>query len=178
MTLQGDGISHGQVVAPEVQNTGNGGGAENADKTGTEEVKVAKQNELHTANYGLDVAPPLPSQHLCTHCRRPLDVSQKGHIITRKHPPTYKCAICNCRHVTLTRQFGTWPLEEFTYLSDEEQSLFYKIVAEKGGDHQIVEDLLVDSLSKRRLAISRYSEKGNICLWTCGRPRTETQMRS
>ena len=130
VTLQGDGISHGQGEAPEVQNTGNGGGAENADKTGTEEVKVAKQNELHTANYGLDVAPPSPSQHLCTHCRRPLDLSQRGHIIAREHPPTYKCAVCNSRHVTLNRQFGTWPLEEFTYLSDEEQSFFYNIVAE------------------------------------------------
>ena len=114
VTRQGDGVSHGQFVGPEVQNTGNGGGAENADKTGTEEVKVAKQNELHTANYGLDVAPPSPSQHLWTHCRRPLDLSQKGHIIERQHPPTYKCAVCNSRHVTLSGQFGTWPLEEFT----------------------------------------------------------------
>ena len=121
-------------------------------------MKVAKQNELHTANYGLDVAPPSPSQHLCTHCRRPLDLSQKGNRFARKHQPTYNCAVCNSRHVTLCRQFGTWPLEEFTYLSDEEQSLFYKSVAEKGADHQIVEDLLVDSLSKRRIAISRSFE--------------------
>ena len=119
VTLQGDGISLGQGEAPEVQNTGNGGGAENADNTGTEELKVAKQNELHTANYGLDVAPPSPSQHLCSHCRRPLDLSQKRCRNQRVHPPTYVCRVCNSHHVTLIKQFGTWPLEEFTYLSDE-----------------------------------------------------------
>ena len=143
------------------QSTGNGGGAEDADKTGTEDVKVVNsENELHTAKYGLDVAPPPPSQHLCAHCRRPLDMNAKGLRMVSKHPPTYKCPVCNSRHVTLTRQFGTWPLEEFTFLSDEEQSIFYKSVAERGADHKTVEDLLVEVLSKRRLAISRSSEIG------------------
>ena len=161
-----DELNHGKDKAPEAgtqreQSTGNGGGAEDADKTGTEDVKVVNSEiELHTAKYGLDVAPPPPSQHLCRHCRRPLDMSAKGDRIVRKQPPTYKCAVCNSRHVTLNRQFGTWPLEEFTYLSDEEQSIFYKSVAERGADHKTVEDLLVEVLSKRRLAISRSSEIG------------------
>ena len=117
------------------QSTGNGGGAEDADKTGTEDVKVLNSEiELHTAKYGLDVAPPSPSQHLCTHCRCALDMNAKGWRILRKHPPTYRCPACNSRHVTLTRQFGTWPLEEFTFLGEEEQSIFYQSVKEKGAD--------------------------------------------
>ena len=78
-----DEMNHGQDKAAEAdtqreQSTGNGGGAEDAANTGTEDVKVVNSEiELHTANYGLDVAPPSPSQHLCTHCRRPLDLSKK-----------------------------------------------------------------------------------------------------
>ena len=51
-------------------------------------------------------------------------------------------------------------MEEFASLTDEEQDTFYLNVKDKGADARSVVDLLVDSLTKRRLAINRSSEKG------------------
>ena len=146
-----DEISHERAVAPTAETEGEQSTA----------AKTAKSEENITESiFGLAVAPPSPPQHLCKHCKCPLDLTAKGWRLLSKHPPTLRCPCCNSRHVTLTRHFGTWPLDEFASLTDEEQETFYLQVKDKGADARSVVDLLVDSLTKRRLAINRSSEKG------------------
>ena len=71
----------------------------------------------------LDKAQLLP---ICLKCQQPVDPCTKGTRLVGKQPPTFKCSQCCTKQVQLSQLFGSWPIPEFTTLSDHEQTKFWR----------------------------------------------------
>lgn len=87
----------------------------------------------------------------------------------RENPPaqmrlmsktSWRCSGCNTQLVRLARMFGSWPLRQFSQLSEGEKSAFYlEITSSKKSGHDIVETL-TNSLTIKEVSEKRVSAKG------------------
>lgn len=64
-----------------------------------------------------------------------------------KSPPTFRCAVCNCKQVGLTKLYGSWPIAGFRDLDEETQRQFWK----EGGTDQASLKRSVEKFLIRRL---------------------------
>ena len=93
---------------------------------------------------------------LCTDCRFPLQM-RAGIRLLRKEPAQFSCGRCGKKSTTLRRTFGTWPIEEFKGLSEDDK-VGYMQNADSGA--RALKESLTDTLTKRFVEQHKSSLKG------------------
>ena len=69
----------------------------------------------------------------CVRCK--CEVPRNKCQVAYQRSKTFKCNVCNCNMVRLSRALGHWPIEAFKGWNEEEKRLFYvEIKAMKGRD--------------------------------------------
>ena len=81
-----------------------------------------------------------------------IDINQKGHRIVRKTAPFYSCKHCNSKMTGLWREFGRWPIAEWTELNEEEKTNFFKDCSNKG---TYLRRTLSHMLDRKRIEIKK-----------------------
>ena len=82
---------------------------------------------------------------LCSRCGLVLDPLRAY----GKTPGTWKCNYCNSKAVTLNRMYGTWPIPQFSRLSEPAKKEFYQSARDRGTKD--LQELLCDSIATMRI---------------------------
>ena len=93
---------------------------------------------------------------LCQDCKFPLQMRAGIRMLSKK-PPQYSCGRCGTKSTNLRRTFGTWPIEEFKGLSEED-----KVAYMQNADSSVraLKESLTDILTKRFVEQHKSSLKG------------------
>ena len=127
------------------------------------QTPLTDDNEVKPGSGKASVGAPPPEDIdlslLCGDCGHPLK-TLKGTRFLRKQPDggkVYQCGGCNNKCTGLRRTFGTWPIEEFKGLDDEEKASFMGLASNKCKD---LENELSNMLTKKFIETHKSSLKG------------------
>jgi len=127
------------------------------------QTPLTDDNEVKPGSGKASVGAPPPEDIdlslLCGDCGHPLK-TLKGTRFLRKQPDggkVYQCGSCNNKCTGLRRTFGTWPIEEFKGLDDEEKASFMGLASNKSKD---LENELSNMLTKKFIESHKSSLKG------------------
>ena len=81
----------------------------------------------------------------CSKCKLEVDVLKCQHT-GRGAQATFKCNLCNTKHVTLVKEFGTFPMDGFETLPEDSQIEFWR---SKAVGAKAVKRLVLDQVLKR-----------------------------
>ena len=84
----------------------------------------------------------------CTRCKEMVPKTRCQVDSKTKGAQTFKCNACNSKMVSLHRNFGAWPTEEFKSWDEEEKAKFYAEIKDMKGRDMI--NCVEEKMQKRR----------------------------
>jgi len=105
--------------------TGNAGGADGTVTTSPKAKAATPPPAQDTQGASGMNAVAVVSMVQCTTCKC-FEHFSKCRVWGKSDNPSWKCSVCNSKHTTLNRKFGSWPLPSFKKLSPEEQARFWQ----------------------------------------------------
>ena len=162
-----------ELVLPPSDDKGNAAGNNSAPATPLSTETTADSGILETSSTiesgatagsgkcSVGAPPPqdIDLSLLCGDCNHPLK-KRNGVRFLRKAPDggkVYQCGGCNNKCVGLRREFGTWPIEEYKALPEEEKQGFMALASNNASQ---LKNHLTDMLTKKAIESHKSSMKG------------------